>query len=155
MKKTSMLVAVLAVLVHPMVIVGSPAPAKETRIQGAEILKNPIGALALRYADALHGGTMDETMKLASTKAQADWKSLPASERAESAAFLKKMIPKRGDLEAGIKAGGLLIIEDGARATLNVTTTEQKSKEPGVVNASSTTTAIPFVLEGGQWKVAR
>jgi hypothetical protein len=98
---------------------------------------------------------MDGVMKLASAKAQADWKSMPAGERAESAAFQKKIIPKRADLESGIKAGGILIIEDDARATLNVVTMEQKSSQPGVVNASSNTVGMPFVFEGGQWKVAR
>lgn len=139
----------------PMLIAGEPDPAKETRIQGAEILKHPVGDLALKYAEALHGGGMDGAMRLASTKAQADWKAMPAGERAESTAFQKKLIPKRADLEAGIRAGGILIVEDDARATLNVVTMEQKSPEPGVVNATSTTVAMPFVLEGGQWRVAR
>lgn len=139
----------------PMLIAGAPDPSKERRIQGAEILKHPVGDLALKYADALHGGGMDGAMKLASTKAQADWKSMPAGERAESTAFQKKMIPKRADLESGIKAGGILIIEDDARATLNVVTIEQKSSEPGVVSSTSNTVGMPFVFEGGQWKVAR
>lgn len=139
----------------PMLIAGDPAPAKETRIQGPDIMKHPVGELALKYADALHGRGMDDAMKLASAKAQADWKALPAGERAESAAFVKKMIPKKGDLESGIRSGGILIIEDDARATLNVVRIEQKSKEAGVVDSSSTTVGIPFVLEGGQWKLAR
>lgn len=139
----------------PMVIAGAAQPAKETRIQGAEILKHPIGELALKYADALHAGGIESAKKLASVKAQADWKALPADERAESAAFVKKMTPKKADLEAGIRGGGILIIEDDERATLNVVTIEQKSKEPGVVESSSSTIGIPFVLEGGQWKLAR
>ncbi|MCM3876340.1 MAG: hypothetical protein NEA02_07970 [Thermoanaerobaculia bacterium] len=139
----------------PMLIANEPEPGKETRIQGIEILKHPVGELALKYADALHAGGMDAAMKLASTKAQADWKTLPASERAESTAFRKKMTPKKDDLESGIKAGGILIIEDDARAMLNVVKIEQKSKEAGVVDSSSTTIGIPFVLEGGQWKLAR
>ncbi len=65
------------------------------------------------------------------------------------------MVPTRPVLEAGIRSGGILIIEDDARATLNVITTEQKSTQPGVVSGSSTTTAIPFVMEAGAWKLAR
>jgi hypothetical protein len=139
----------------PMMMAGSAEPAKETRIQGAEILKHPVGDLALRYADALHGGPMDDAMKLASSKAQADWKTLPASERAESTAFRKKMVPRKNDLAPGIQAGGILIIEDDSRATLNVVQFEQKSSKPGTMSSSSNTIAIPFVLEGGQWKLAR
>ncbi|MBL8113379.1 MAG: hypothetical protein JNK60_10870 [Acidobacteria bacterium] len=139
----------------PIVVPGQEEPVNEKRIQGAEILEHPIGDLALRYADSLQTGRMEDAMKLASTKAQADWKALPASEKMESAAFIRKMVPKRAVLEAGIRSGGLLIIEDDARATLNVITTEQKSTQPGVVSGSSTTTAIPFVMEAGAWKLAR
>ena len=150
MRKTSMFVSALFTVVLG---IGAALSAAETRIKGAEILKHPIGDLALRYADALHGGGMDDAMKLASKKAQAEWKRLPASERAESSAYLKKMIPKRTELAAGIQAGGILLIEDDSRATLNVVTTESTSKEPGVVQSTSSTVAIPFVLEGGQWRV--
>lgn len=139
----------------PIVIPGQEEPVNEKRIQGAEILKHPIGDLALRYADSLQTGRMEDAMRLASTKAQADWKALPASEKTESAAFIRKMVPTRPVLEAGIRSGGILIIEDDARATLNVITTEQKSTQPGVVSGSSTTTAIPFVMEAGAWKLAR
>jgi hypothetical protein len=142
---------------------GSPGPfstvavavAAETRLQGAAILQNPIGDLALRYADLLHAGKMDDAMKLASTTAQAGWKALPASERTASADFRRKLIPPRAALAAGIRAGGVLIIEGDSRATLNVVTVEQKSPKPGVVESSSGTIAIPFVQEGGQWKLAQ
>lgn len=152
MKKTSMFVALLSMI---LLGIGVALSAAETRIKGAEILKHPIGDLALKYADALHGGGMDDAMKLASKKAQAKWKNLPASERAEIAAFLKKMVPKKSELAAGIQAGGILIIEDDSRATLNVVKVEQNSAKPGTVDSSSTTIALPFELEGGQWKVAQ
>jgi hypothetical protein len=131
------------------------APAKETRIQKADILKHPIGQLALKYADALHGGSMDEAMKLASGKAQARWKSDPEGERKESTNYLKKTIPNRAALAAGIEAGGVLIIENGARATLNVVKFEVDSSKSGVVQSSSSTIAMPFVFEGGQWRLAQ
>ena len=42
------------------------------------------------------------------------------------------MIPKSAELEAGIKSGGILILEeDGVRATLNVVIVESKSSSPG------------------------
>jgi hypothetical protein len=151
MKKTSKFVAALSLA---LLGIGAALSATETRVKGAEILKHPIGDLALKYADALHGGGIEDAMKLASKKAQAKWKKLPASERAESSAFLKKMVPEKNELAAGIQAGGILIIED-SRATLNVVKVEQKSAKPGTVDSSSTTIALPFELEGGQWKVAQ
>ncbi|MEO6327221.1 MAG: hypothetical protein ABIT01_13115 [Thermoanaerobaculia bacterium] len=138
----------------PMLIPGEEERGNETRINGAEILKHPIGALALSYAEALHGKGMGEVMKLASAKAQANWKAQPKGEQAESTAYRKRTVPTRSELAGGIEKGGMLIIE-GNLATLNVVTFEQKSSEPGVVSSSSTTTAIPFVLEGGTWKLAQ
>ena len=137
----------------PSVMAGAAAPAKEVRITGADILKHPIHDLALQYADAIHSGAPDAFLKLASTKRQADWKAEPESERKEITAYYRKTIPKRADLAAGIRSGGILIIADDSLATLNVITTESKSKEPGVVQSTSTTVGIPFVLEGGQWRV--
>jgi len=131
------------------------AAAKETRILKADILKHPIGPLALRYADAIHAGHVDEAMKLSSRQAQARWKSEPASERAASARFKKKFIPDRATLEASIATGGILIIEGGSRATLNVVTVSSGASAGGTVQATASTVAMPFVLEGGQWKLAQ
>ena len=139
----------------PIVMAGSGAPANEARIQGADILKHPIGALALQYSDLLHAGKMDDVMRLATAEAQAKWKAEPASERAESAAYRKKTVPKRAALSAAIQSGGLLIIEDDARASLNLIQTEQHSTTPGVVSGTSTTTSIGFALEDGQWKLTQ
>ena len=137
----------------PFVMAGAAAPAKEDRIQGADILKHPIYELALKYSDAIHSGAPEAFLKLGSAKKQTDWKAEPESERKEITAYYRKTIPKRADLAAGIRSGGILIIEDDSRATLNVVTTESKSKEPGVVQSTSTTVGIPFVLESGQWRV--
>ena len=141
----------------PMVLGGSAAaaPANETRITGPAILKHPIGPVALQYVDLVHGGKIDEAMKLASTKAQADWKANPASERTASAEFRRKILPTRSELNTALQSGGTLIVEGNERATLNIIRIEQKSAAPGSVNASSTTVGIPFVMEGGQWKVAQ
>lgn len=137
----------------PMVMAGAPAPGKEVRIEGQEILKHPIYALALEYADAVHSGKPEAFLTLSSTKKQADWKAEPESERKEIAAYYKKTIPKKADLAAGVRSGGVLFIENDKVATLNVITVENASKEPGVVQSTSTTVGIPFVLEGGQWRV--
>ena len=137
----------------PMVIPGEPVAAKEDRIQGADILKHPIYELAPKYADAVHSGPPEAFLTLASAKKQAEWKSEPESERKEITAYYKRNVPKKADLASGIRSGGILIIEDDSRATLNVVTVESKSKEPGVVQSTSTTVGIPFVLENGQWRV--
>jgi hypothetical protein len=140
----------------PMVLAGGPsAERNETRVQGADILKHPIYDVALRHADLIHAGKMDEYMRLASSEAQAKWKALPASERKESLAYLRQNVPQRAALAAAIQSGGVLLIDGESRATLNVITTEQKSTTPGVVSSTSSTVAIPFVMENGLWKIAQ
>lgn len=141
--------------VGPMVMAGAPAPGKEVRIEGEEILKHPIYALALEYADAVHSGKPEAFLKLSSTKSQDAWKTEPESERKEIVAYYKKTIPKKAALAAGVRTGGILIIENDNLATLNVVTIESTSKEPGTVQSTSTTVGIPFVFEGGQWRVKR
>jgi hypothetical protein len=137
----------------PAVTAGTPDPAKEVRITGADILKHPIYELALQYADAIHAGAPDAFLKLASAKKQADWKAEPESERKEITAYYRKTIPRKADLAAGVRSGGVLIIADDSLATLNLVAVESTSKEPGVIQSTSTTLGIPFVLEDGQWKV--
>jgi hypothetical protein len=137
----------------PMVMAGSSNPANEVRIQGAEILEHPIGELALKYSDLLHAGKMDEVMKLATEKAQAEWKAAPASERAESTDYRKKTTPKRAELAAAIDAGGVLIIQDDALAGLNIIVIDQSSTGPGQMSSTSTTTSIGFRKEKGEWRL--
>lgn len=138
----------------PMVIAGAGEPANETRIEGADLLKHPIAALAVQYVELVHAGKIDDAMRLASREAQERWKAEPASERAESAAFRKKTLPSVAELKS-LLPSGVLIIEDGERATLNVIKKEQRPTKPGTVGYSSTTVAIPFVLDNGEWKLAR
>lgn len=138
----------------PMVIAGAGEPANETRIEGAGILEHPIAALAIQYVELVHAGKMDDAMRLASTEAQEQWKAEPASERAASAAFRKQTLPSVAEFKS-LLPSGVLIIEDGQRATLNVIRKEQRPTKPGTVEYSSTTVAIPFVLDNGQWKLAR
>ena len=130
------------------------APA-ETQVKGPAILKHPAGILALQYVELVHANRMDDAMKLVSKQGQASWKSEPASERKASASFRKKMLPTRAELEASLQTGGVLIIEANQRATLNVIKSEQKTTSPGTVTATSTTVAIPLVMEGAQWKIAK
>jgi hypothetical protein len=139
----------------PSVMAGAGATDKEVRITGADILKHPIHDLALQYSDAIHSGAPEAFLKLTSAKSQDAWKAEPESERREIVAYYRKTIPKRAALAAAILTGGILLIEDDSVATLNVVTTESLSKEPGVVQSTSTTVGIPFVFENGQWRVKR
>lgn len=143
----------------PMVVVDEPAPVNETRVENAEILTHPIGTLALQYLDLVHAGKIDDAKKLATSGVQAKWKAESAKERAESLAYLKKNLPTRADVTAGLKDGktlrGVLIIEDDKAATLNLIRSEQRQTAPGNTTYSSTTTAIGFAKEGGQWKLAQ
>ncbi len=138
----------------PMVVAGATEPANETRVEGADLLKHPIAALAVQYVELVHGGKIEEAMRLASAEAQAQWKTEPASERAASAAYRRKTLPSVAEFKT-LLPSGVLIIEDGARATLNVIKQEQRTTKPGTVEYSSTTVAIPFVLEKGVWRLAQ
>lgn len=143
----------------PMVIASAPAPVNETRVEGSDILNHAIGTLALQYLDLVHAGKIDDAKKLATSSVQAKWKTEPASEKAESLAFLKKTLPTRATVAAGLKGGtpmrGLLIIEDDKTAMLNFITSEQKKTGTNTTSFTSTTTGIQFAKEGGQWKVAQ
>ncbi len=139
----------------PMVIAGAGEAASETRVEGSDLLAHPVAALAIEYVELVHAGKIEDAMRrLASAEAQKAWKSEPASERTASAAFRKKTLPTLAEFKA-LLPSGVLIIEDGERGTLNVIKKEQRPTKPGTVEYSSTTVAIPFVLENGAWKLAR
>lgn len=138
--------------VGPMVM--EAAPKTETRVDGAELVKHPIAALAIQYVDLIHAGKMDEAMRLATTTAQANWKADPPSERAESTAYRRRTLPTGAQLKAALP-NSVLLIADGQRATLNVIRSEQSSKTPGTISATSETTMMPFAMENGQWRLAR
>jgi hypothetical protein len=143
----------------PMVIGGGAAPVNETRVEGAGILEHAIGTLALQYLDLIHAGKIEDAKKLATSDVQTKWKGEPASEKAESLAFLKKNLPTRATVTAGLKGGtamrGVLIIEDDKMATLNLIVSEQKKTGTNTTSYSSTTTGIAFAKEGAQWKLAQ
>ncbi len=139
----------------PMVIENAQDPAKEERFHGAEMRAHPVYALALNYADALHSTKDDTFMKLATRKAQEKWKAEPASERAESAAYRRKVVPKKDALVASLEKDGYVVVEDDVRATLVVLTIQQTSSEPGTVSSTSSTLSLGFELEEGAWRLAQ
>lgn len=146
-------ILVLAAALPALVVLPvSPSSAQETRIKGADIMKHPIGPLAVQYVELVQAGRMEDALKLAYGKAQAEWKKYPG-ERASYTSFMKKMMPSKSDLDASLQGSAILIV-DGSKATLNVIKMEQQSASPGSVTGTSTTVGIPFVMEAGKWKVA-
>ncbi len=125
---------------------------KEQRITGAALVAHPVAALAAQYLDLLHGGKMDAAMALATTQAQAAWNAEPASEQKASADFRRRLLPTRADVERSLLTQGVLIIEANGAATLNLVKSTPAS---GSGTATASTVAMPFVMEGGKWKVAR
>jgi hypothetical protein len=107
----------------------------------------------------VHAGRLDDAKALATTDVQAKWKTEPASEKAESLAFLRKLLPTRAAVTAGVEKGGdlrgVLIVEDDTRGTLNIIQSERRENGPGQISVSSTTTTIPFAKEDGRWRLAQ
>lgn len=157
MSNTRFALAVLLSLPLMGGVLVAPAPAQaveETRILNGDILKHPIAEVAVHYAEAVHAGKQADMLKLTSANGQTAFKAEPPGEQQASMRFLKMFIPAPEALKAGIESGGVLILE-GETATLNVVTTQTERTTPGDVTSSSTTVAMPFVLEGGAWKIAR
>jgi hypothetical protein len=143
----------------PMVFAAEPDTANETRIEGVDILKHPIGLLALQYLDLIHAGRIEDATKLATADVQAKWKKESNSEKAESLAYLRKSLPTRAAVTDGLTTGtnlrGVLIIEDDTLATLNILVSTQRPAGANTTTYSSSTTGIGFKKEGGQWKLAQ
>lgn len=132
---------------------GAAAPVNITRVEGAELSSHPASAVVLQYADLVHAGKVDEAMaRLASADALAKWKTLPASEKAESAAFRARMLPTRDAIAKALASGGVLLVE-GETATLNLITMAPATASNST--GTSTTVVIPLTLENGQWKLAQ
>ncbi len=131
----------------------SPALGQGTQIKGPDIMKHPIGPLAVQYVELVQSGRMEDAIKLSSNKEQAEWKKYP-SERTATANFMKKMMPSPADLQASLKGSAILVVE-GNRATLNVIKIEPQAGAPGNVTTTSSTVGMPFVLEGGKWKFGK
>jgi hypothetical protein len=64
-------------------------------------------------------------------------------------------LPTSAQLKAALSKNSVLFIADGQSATLNVITIEQRTKGPGSVESTSTTTTIGFLMENGQWRLAQ
>lgn len=143
----------------PLEFPAEPDPASQVRVEGEDLLAHPVWPIALEYLDLVHAGRIEEAKRLATPEVQEKWATEPASEKAESLAFLRKNLPTRAEATEALKGGGdarvVLIVEDDELATLNVIRTERRQQAPGQMSVSSTTMAIAFAKEGGTWKLAQ
>lgn len=143
----------------PIEFPAEPDPASQVRVEGEDLLAHPVWPIALEYLDLVHAGRIEDAKRLATAQVQARWSAEPASEKAESLAFLRKSLPTRAEATEALKGGGdaraVLIVEDDEVATLNVIRTERRQQAPGEMSVSSTTMAIAFAKEGGTWKLAQ
>jgi hypothetical protein len=130
-----------------------PTRPPAVRVEGPALTNHPAIAVVLQYVDLVQANKTEEAItRFGSTNAQADWKAQPASEKRESAAFRKRILPTRADLTRSIAAGGVLLVE-GDHATLNVIKMDPATATKST--GSSTTVAIPLALENGTWKIAQ
>ena len=111
-----------------------------TEIKAEAILKHPIGALAVKAADLLTAGKVDEVVGLGSREFQADWKKESAADRKQLAENWKSRAPSSSVLSEAIRKSGVLTIE-GDRAGIEAT------------SAAGDIRAI-FERENGQWRLA-
>jgi hypothetical protein len=125
--------------------------AKELR--GSEILGHPVGQLAINYSELVHAGRMEEALALATANERERARSQSRRERAHSDRFKRKVLPSPERFTFAIEHGGVLSIH-GPIAFLEVVTTIRLEEPDGTVTSSSTTLALPFSLEDGQWRVA-
>ena len=143
----------------PIAFPAEPDPGSQVRVENEELLAHPVWPLVLEYLDLVHAGRIDEAKRLATSEVQAKWTAEPASEKAESLAFLRKNLPTRTEVTEAAKGGGdaraVLIVENDELATLNVIRTERRQQAPGEMSISSTTMAIAFAKEGGGWRLAQ
>lgn len=118
-------------------------------------MRHPIAVVALRYVELVHAGRMDDAMALASSEAQAAWKAArPRRTCRQRGVPVAHASPSHAEMKAGM-ASGCSIVEGDHRATLNLIRTAPATTSGGTTTATSTPVALPFVLEGGQWRLAR
>jgi hypothetical protein len=138
----------------PGTAIDSAAAATTTELRGADIFGHPVGQLALCYAELVHAGRMDEALALSTEGEREKARTQSPVQRQRRERFRRKVVPSPVLFSSAIEHGGVLSIH-GETAFLEVVLTESRREEPdGSVTSSSTTLALPFVLENGAWRVA-
>ena len=125
------------------------AVAAATEIKGAAILDHACGKVAVKQMGLLKAGKIDEANKLSTKEMQDRWKAMPAKDREMMTKMAMGMSESEAQHSAGIKAGGVLVI-DGDKGTLTVTKKTQDAS-----GSSTNTTTQEFRLNGGECLVGR
>ena len=130
-------------------------PAVETApaIVGAAIFDHPIGPLAVEYAKRLESGDVATGDELLSSATRAARAALPAAERAKSDLALRGFLPPASTFSDQIRAGGTLSFF-GDKAVLNVSSNETTQNADGSTTFTSSSTALGFALEDGEWRIS-
>ena len=119
-------------------IAWTPANAQE-RLTGEAALTHPAGQLAVRAAEWLAAGKIDDVITLLSTRVQSDWKQMPAAERRELGESLKERAPDPKSFPAQIRQSGELTISSNT-GILAVPTDRGRA-------------VTYFEREGGAWRI--
>ena len=128
-------IVIVTAAVTPAAILTQPP----TEIKGEAILKHPIGMLAMKAAELLAAGKIEETVALESKPSQEEWKKESAADRKELAERRRTRAPTPTDFAEAIRRSGVLTIE-GDRAGIEATTAS------GEIRAM-------FEREAGQWRL--
>lgn len=126
----------------------SPSGAATT-INGAAILDNPCGKVAVKQMGLIHAGKFEDANKLSTPEMQAQWKAAPAKDRAMMSDMAKEMSQTEAQFAADIKASGVLVV-DASTAKLTVKKTTKDAN-----GTSTSTTTQDFKLNGSECMVSR
>jgi hypothetical protein len=113
--------------------------AQVTRLKGDEALKHPAVQLAVKAAELLKAGKVDEAMALQTKEALSGWKAMSPADRQEMGAGIVKRSPDpKAFAEAVVKNGELTI--NGNTGVLGFAIGDNRG-------------AAYFEREGGNWRV--
>jgi len=102
---------VIALPLLPLGLAAVPVAAQApTMIKGEAILAHPAGKLALRAAELLAAGKIEDVIRLRTAADQAEWKKQPAAEREDSARRMKDRAADPKRLAEEIRKGGVLTV---------------------------------------------
>lgn len=121
----------------------------KTEIKGAAILNHPCGKVAVKQMGLMHAGKVEEANMLSTKSMQAQWKAMPAKDRAMMADMSKSMAPSEEQFTKDIKSNGVLDV-DGKTAMLTVKTTQKDAN-----GSSTSTTTQNFEIDGKQCLITR
>ncbi len=120
----------------------APAGAQDdgAPLKGEAALAHPAVQLAVKAAELIKAGKIDEAMALRTREAQAEWKQMPAGDRAGIGARIATLTPDPTSFAADVRAFGELTV-NGNSAVLAVPTPKRRM-------------AAYFDREDGAWRIA-